>query len=223
MSGGTGRGRPGGCHHASRAWGCFKTLDPDPFPPSVSSPSVTPTPGPASPNKIHYLSSSLQRISSQLNGVLSMLGSLSTQPPPPLFTSTPAQTASWSPRSIPIPTYPSRVSASFSATPTSTQWAWDPGLGPRLSSSVAQTVDDFLVEKWRKYFPSTPPSGLCLPSYLFLPFFPLSFSPLLPHLPLDSVCRALGRKLAGCPAARGPVGHDGFPGAQADWGLYDGF
>ncbi|XP_046542067.1 centrosomal protein of 164 kDa isoform X2 [Equus quagga] len=120
-------------------------------------PHVTPTPGPASPNKIHYLSSSLQRISSQLNGVLSMLGSLSTQPPPPLFTSTPAQTASWSPRSIPIPTYPSRVSASFSATPTSTQWAWDPGLGPRLSSSVAQTVDDFLVEKWRKYFPTGVP------------------------------------------------------------------
>lgn len=54
-----------------------------------------------------------------------------------------------------------RGSASSPARPTSAQWTWDPGLGPRLSSSAAQTVDDFLVEKWRKYFPSKPPSGLC--------------------------------------------------------------
>ncbi|XP_005378270.1 PREDICTED: centrosomal protein of 164 kDa isoform X3 [Chinchilla lanigera] len=113
-------------------------------------PFVTQTPSPAFPNKIHYLSSSLQRISSELNGVLSVLGSLSTQPPPPLFTSSPSS------RSASIPTFSSlnRASASSPAVPTSTQWAWDPGLGPRLSSSVAQTVDDFLLEKWRKYFPS---------------------------------------------------------------------
>nr|KAF6342643.1 centrosomal protein 164 [Pipistrellus kuhlii] len=44
---------------------------------------------------------------------------------------------------------------------TPTQWAWDPGLGPRLSSaSATQAVDDFLVEKWRKYFPAGSP-GLC--------------------------------------------------------------
>ncbi|XP_057409204.1 centrosomal protein of 164 kDa isoform X18 [Balaenoptera acutorostrata] len=118
-------------------------------------PHIGPTPRPTFPNKIHYLSSSLQRISSQLNGVLSVLGSLDTQPPP-LFTSTPAPLPTQASRSTPAPSYPSlaRVSASSPAPPTSTQWAWDPELGPRLSSSVAQTVDDFLVEKWRKYFPT---------------------------------------------------------------------
>nr|XP_058926751.1 centrosomal protein of 164 kDa isoform X10 [Kogia breviceps] len=118
-------------------------------------PHVGPTPSPTFPNKIHYLSSSLQRISGQLNGVLSVLGSLNTQPPP-LFTSTPAPLPTQASRSTPAPSYASlaRVSASSPAPPTSTQWAWDPELGPRLSSSVAQTVDDFLVEKWRKYFPT---------------------------------------------------------------------
>ncbi|XP_027961729.1 centrosomal protein of 164 kDa isoform X6 [Eumetopias jubatus] len=111
------------------------------------------------PYKFHYLSSSLQRISSQLNGVLSMLGSLNPQPPPPLFASTPAPTPPRDLRSTPIPACPSlaRVSAWPPAVPTSTQWAWGPGLGPTLSSSVAQTVDDFLLEKWRKYFPTGVP------------------------------------------------------------------
>ncbi|XP_004415095.1 PREDICTED: centrosomal protein of 164 kDa [Odobenus rosmarus divergens] len=111
------------------------------------------------PYKFHYLSSSLQRISSQLNGVLSMLGSLNPQPPPPLFTSTPAPTPPRDLGSTPIPACPSlaRVSAWPPAVPTSTQWAWGPGLGPTLSSSVAQTVDDFLLEKWRKYFPTGVP------------------------------------------------------------------
>ncbi|XP_015990374.2 centrosomal protein of 164 kDa isoform X6 [Rousettus aegyptiacus] len=120
---------------------------------------VTVTASPTFPSKIHYLSSSLQRISSQLNGVLSMLGSLSTQPPPPLLTSTPAQNPPWSSRSTSIPIYPSlaQVSASSPAASMSTQWAWDPGLGPRLYPSVTQTVDDFLVEKWHKYFPTGVP------------------------------------------------------------------
>ncbi|XP_040339070.1 centrosomal protein of 164 kDa isoform X5 [Herpailurus yagouaroundi] len=109
------------------------------------------------PNKIYYLSSSLQRISSQLNGVLSMLGSLNPQPPLPLFTSTPAHVPPRAAGSTSIPACPSRLSPSPLVTPSSTQWAWDPGLGPRLSSSAAQTVDDFLVEKWRKYFPAGVP------------------------------------------------------------------
>nr|KAF6464487.1 centrosomal protein 164 [Rousettus aegyptiacus] len=122
-------------------------------------PHITVTASPTFPSKIHYLSSSLQRISSQLNGVLSMLGSLSTQPPPPLLTSTPAQNPPWSSRSTSIPIYPSlaQVSASSPAASMSTQWAWDPGLGPRLYPSVTQTVDDFLVEKWHKYFPTGVP------------------------------------------------------------------
>ncbi|XP_053450754.1 centrosomal protein of 164 kDa isoform X3 [Nycticebus coucang] len=121
-----------------------------------SSPPRSLSPSPIFPDKIHDLSSSLQRISSQLNTVLGLLGSLSAQPPP-LFTSTPANFSLRALKSTSTPTYcPSlaRASASSPVTPTSTQWAWDPGLGPRLSSSMAQTVDDFLLEKWRKYFPS---------------------------------------------------------------------
>ncbi|XP_059272472.1 centrosomal protein of 164 kDa isoform X7 [Mustela nigripes] len=111
------------------------------------------------PYKYHYLSSSLQRISSQLNGVLSMLGSLNSQPPPPLFTSTPVPAPPRNPRSNPIPACSSlaRVLAWPPLEPTTTQWAWDPGLGPTLSSSVAQSVDDFLLEKWHKYFPTGVP------------------------------------------------------------------
>ncbi|XP_059123731.1 centrosomal protein of 164 kDa [Peromyscus eremicus] len=122
-------------------------------------PHITSTPSSADPNKIHYLSSSLQRISSELNGVLSVLGSLnsqpppqvlSSQPPPPLFTS-----SLRSSKNAPAPAYslPTKSSPSSSVTSTSTQWAWDPGQGTKPSSS-SKTVDDFLLEKWRKYFPS---------------------------------------------------------------------
>uniref|UniRef100_A0A8B9YPM9 Centrosomal protein of 164 kDa n=1 Tax=Bos mutus grunniens TaxID=30521 RepID=A0A8B9YPM9_BOSMU len=122
---------------------------------SDSSDSFNLTPSPTFPNKIHYLSSSLQSISSQLNGVLGVLGSLNAQPPP-LFTSTPVPLPTQASRSTLAPPHPSltRGSASSPARPVSAQWTWDPGLGPRLSSSAAQTVDDFLVEKWRKYFPT---------------------------------------------------------------------
>ncbi|XP_036913412.1 centrosomal protein of 164 kDa isoform X3 [Sturnira hondurensis] len=122
-------------------------------------PHIGPTESPTLLNKIHYLDSSLQRISSQLNDALSMLGVLSTQPPPPLLTSTPAQIPPPFCRSAVIPTHasPGRVSGLSPATPMCTQWAWAPGPGPRLSSSVTQTVDDFLVEKWRKYFPTGVP------------------------------------------------------------------
>ncbi|XP_063111905.1 centrosomal protein of 164 kDa isoform X10 [Cavia porcellus] len=125
-------------------------------------PSGTSTPSPVIPNKISYLSSSLQRISSELNGVLSVLGSLSTPPPPlPLFTSSPSSKSS----SVPAYSSLNRASASSVAASTSTQWAWDPGLGPQLSSSTAQAVDDFLLEKWHKYFPSgIPLLSSCPPS-----------------------------------------------------------
>ncbi|XP_057623519.1 centrosomal protein of 164 kDa isoform X4 [Chionomys nivalis] len=122
-------------------------------------PHITLTPSSADPNKIHYLSSSLQRISSELNGVLSVLGSLNSQPPPQVLSNPPPPpllTSSLrSSKNAPTPAYPllTKPSSSSSATPMSTQWAWDPGQGTRLSSS-SQTVDDFLLEKWRKYFPS---------------------------------------------------------------------
>ncbi|KAG3286626.1 hypothetical protein H1C71_010221 [Ictidomys tridecemlineatus] len=116
---------------------------------------VTSTSSTIFPNKINYLSSSLQRISSELNSVLNILGSLSTQPPPSLSNSWPSQFLPRSSKSTPLPSYPfmNRVPSTSPVTPVSTQWAWDPGLGPRLPS-VTQTVDDFLLEKWRKYFPS---------------------------------------------------------------------
>ncbi|XP_058302375.1 centrosomal protein of 164 kDa isoform X2 [Hylobates moloch] len=107
--------------------------------------------------KIHGMSHSLRQISSQLSSVLSILDSLNPPSPPPLLASTPAQLPPRDPKSTPTPTYYgslARFSALSSATPTSTRWAWDSGQGPRLPSSVAQTVDDFLLEKWRKYFPS---------------------------------------------------------------------
>lgn len=92
------------------------------------------------PDKIRCLDSSLRHVSSQLHQVLSLLGVLGTQPSP-LLTSTPAPIPPPSPRKTP------------------TQWAWDPGLGPRLSASATQAVDDFLMEKWRKYFPGELPSA----------------------------------------------------------------
>ncbi|XP_063567465.1 centrosomal protein of 164 kDa isoform X5 [Pongo abelii] len=141
--------------------------------------------------KIHGLSHSLRQISSQLSSVLSILDSLNPQSPPPLLASTPAQLPPRDPKSTPTPTYYgslARFSALSSATPTSTQWAWDSGQGPRLPSSVAQTVDDFLLEKWRKYFPCKPHSGRSLPTclllLLFLPFLLPSFSCSFFPLPL---------------------------------------
>lgn len=173
---GTEKGGQVGCHSASWAWGHSSTRNLSPSPPA-SSLSVGLTDSPALLNKIHYLDSSLQRISSQLNDVLSMLGVLNTQPPPQLLASTPAQIPPPSCRSALVPAHVSlgRVSASSPATPMSSQWAWAPGLGPRLSSSVTQTVDDFLVEKWRKYFPSKLPSGPVCDSGLSLPDFLLLF------------------------------------------------
>nr|XP_037861080.1 centrosomal protein of 164 kDa isoform X2 [Chlorocebus sabaeus] len=123
---------------------------------SCSLPHFDSTPGLTSP-KIHGLSHSLRQISSQLSSVLSILDSLNPQSPLPLLTSTPAQLPPRASKSTPPPPHYgslARFSALSSATPTSTQWAWDSGQGSRLPTSVAQTVDDFLLEKWRKYFPS---------------------------------------------------------------------
>ncbi|XP_045694260.1 centrosomal protein of 164 kDa isoform X8 [Phyllostomus hastatus] len=201
-------------------------------------PHIGLTESPTLLNKIHYLDSSLQRISSQLNEVLSMLGVLNTQPSPPLLTSTSAQIPPPSCRSALLPTHasPGRVSASSPAKPMSTQWAWAPGPGPRLSSSVTQTVDDFLVEKWRKYFPSKLLSGPVCDSGLSLPDFLLLFLPahaptlLLPTSPLpypqlwfsDPVAVGpWGGDLAGCPAAAGSVDHGRCAWGLASWGLCD--
>lgn len=62
---------------------------------------------------------------------------------------------------------------------------------------MTQTVDDFLMAKWRKYFPSKPPPSS--PRALRPP-------PLTPRAPLR-------RLWPGYSAAEGPVGHDGPPRA----------
>uniref|UniRef100_A0A2K6SKT2 Centrosomal protein 164 n=1 Tax=Saimiri boliviensis boliviensis TaxID=39432 RepID=A0A2K6SKT2_SAIBB len=123
---------------------------------SCSLPHITSTPSHTFRN-IYGLSHSLRQISSQLSSVISILDSLNSQSPPLLLNSKPAHLPPRASKSTPTPTcYSSlaRFSASSSAMPMSTQWAWDSGQGPRIPSSVAQTVDDFLLEKWRKYFPS---------------------------------------------------------------------
>ncbi|XP_072467082.1 centrosomal protein of 164 kDa isoform X8 [Notamacropus eugenii] len=114
-------------------------------------------------NKIQYLSSSLQRITNELNGVLSVLGTLSIQPSP-ILTSTQVQMPPLPSRTTPISTHPSMTrvsppapSAPSTGIPLPSQWAWDPGVSPGITSSVAQSVDNFLVEKWHKYFPAGVP------------------------------------------------------------------
>lgn len=115
---------------------------------------------------------------------------LSSQPPPPLLTS-----SLRSSKNVPSPAYSllTKPSASPSVTPTSTQWAWDPGQGTKVSSS-SQTVDDFLLEKWHKYFPCRSPlpwtPGFWVePSYLCLLLYVLSYNHpfLFLCLPLSSL------------------------------------
>ncbi|XP_068936738.1 centrosomal protein of 164 kDa isoform X2 [Petaurus breviceps papuanus] len=114
-------------------------------------------------NKIRYLSNSLQRITNELNGVLSVLGTLSIQPSP-ILTSTQVQMPPLPSKTTTISTHPSvtRVSAPTTLAPSTgvplpNQWAWDPGVTSGLTSSVGQSVDNFLLEKWHKYFPAGAP------------------------------------------------------------------
>ncbi|XP_003341308.2 centrosomal protein of 164 kDa isoform X14 [Monodelphis domestica] len=114
-------------------------------------------------SKIQYLSNSLQRITGELNGVLTVLGTLSIQPSP-ILTSTQVQMPPMPSKTTPISTHPSltRLSVPTSLAPSSgiplpNQWAWGPKVSSGLSSSVAQSVDNFLVEKWHKYFPAGVP------------------------------------------------------------------
>ncbi|XP_044525537.1 centrosomal protein of 164 kDa [Gracilinanus agilis] len=114
-------------------------------------------------SKIQYLSNSLQRITGELNGVLTVLGTLSIQPSP-ILTSTQVQMPPMPSKTTPVSTHPSltRLSVPTSLAPSSgiplpNQWAWGPKVSSGLSSSVAQSVDNFLVEKWHKYFPAGVP------------------------------------------------------------------
>ncbi|KAI1230706.1 centrosomal protein of 164 kDa, partial [Lamprotornis superbus] len=102
-------------------------------------------------DKIQHLRDSVQSITSELNGVLGLLDSLSRHQPP-LLTSTPHE-------GIPLPTHPSlgglQGGSSLGNPPRASpldQWA----RSSRLSSSYSlsgQSVDSMLAEKWHRYFP----------------------------------------------------------------------
>ncbi|XP_041889915.1 centrosomal protein of 164 kDa isoform X5 [Corvus kubaryi] len=103
-------------------------------------------------DKIQHLRDSVQSITSELNGVLGVLDSLSHHQTP-LFTSTARE-------GIALPTYCSsgglRGGTSLGNPPRVSpldQWAWSrSGLGSSYSIS-GQSVDNMLTEKWCKYFP----------------------------------------------------------------------
>ncbi|NXK07980.1 CE164 protein, partial [Herpetotheres cachinnans] len=108
-------------------------------------------------DKIQYLKDSLQRITSELNGVLGFLGSLNDRQSP-LFTSMPCN-------GVPLSTYASLagLQAGGSLVPPARaslvdQWAWSTGLSSSRSSTAGQSVDSILAEKWHKYFPGGFPS-----------------------------------------------------------------
>ncbi|KFU86115.1 Centrosomal protein of 164 kDa, partial [Chaetura pelagica] len=109
------------------------------------------------PDKVQYLKSSLQHITSELNGVLGILDSLNSHQSP-LLTSTPH-------RGVPLSTYTSLagLGAGGSLGPLTRgsleePWAWSPGLSSSQACAAGQAVDAILAEKWRKYFPSGLPT-----------------------------------------------------------------
>ncbi|KAM6238349.1 LOW QUALITY PROTEIN: centrosomal protein of 164 kDa [Porphyrio hochstetteri] len=107
-------------------------------------------------DKVQSLAESLQCITSELNGVLGILGSLNNRQPP-LFSA---------PRDgVPLSTYTSLAGlqpggslGSSTGVPLAGPWAWSTGLSSSRSSKAGQSVDRILVEKWHKYFPGGVPS-----------------------------------------------------------------
>ncbi|XP_027737144.1 centrosomal protein of 164 kDa [Empidonax traillii] len=102
-------------------------------------------------DKIQHLRDSLQCITSELNGVLGVLDSLSHHHTP-LFASTARD-------GIPLSTYSSlsglRAGSSMgdiSRVSSTDRWAWSSGLSSSLSVS-GRSVDSILAEKWHRYFP----------------------------------------------------------------------
>ncbi|XP_064490807.1 centrosomal protein of 164 kDa isoform X6 [Pseudopipra pipra] len=102
-------------------------------------------------DKIQHLRDSLQCITSELNGVLGVLDSLSHHHTPLL--------ASTAHDGIPLSTYSSLAGlqagsslGDISRVPSTDRWAWNSGLSVGVSLS-GQSVDNILAEKWHRYFP----------------------------------------------------------------------
>ncbi|XP_072342611.1 centrosomal protein of 164 kDa-like isoform X3 [Scyliorhinus torazame] len=113
---------------------------------------------------IQYLSDSVQKITSDLNSVLCVLGSLGMQQSP-LFSTTQALSVPPPSNSVPLSVYTSltRTQNSGSLLPSGTvplpsQWIWNRGTNATSHLPTAQSVDDALSEKWRKYFPGGIPT-----------------------------------------------------------------
>ncbi|RLV93742.1 hypothetical protein DV515_00013363, partial [Chloebia gouldiae] len=102
-------------------------------------------------DKIQHLRDSVQSITSELNGVLGLLDSLS-QHQSPLLTSTARE-------GIPLPTYPSLAGlgagSSLGNPPrVSPLHQWARSSRPSSNYSISgQSVDSMLTEKWHRYFP----------------------------------------------------------------------
>ncbi|XP_072886159.1 centrosomal protein of 164 kDa-like isoform X2 [Hemitrygon akajei] len=101
---------------------------------------------------MQYLSDSIQKISQDLNSVLSVLGSMGAQQSPVFST---AQDFS-----IPSPgcskalsVYAPQTGGSPNNITLSSQWTWNRKTNPTFHHPTAQSLDDMLSEKWRKYFP----------------------------------------------------------------------
>ncbi|XP_053125776.1 centrosomal protein of 164 kDa isoform X4 [Hemicordylus capensis] len=110
-------------------------------------------------DKIQYLTDSLQRITSDLNGVLGFLSTFSKQQPSLLVTSQ-GPMAPLSRDGIPLAASTSLAhaqSAAPSVPSPGPQWAWSARWAPSPSVLAGQTVDSMLMEKWRKYFPGDLP------------------------------------------------------------------
>ncbi|NXD64352.1 CE164 protein, partial [Eolophus roseicapillus] len=109
------------------------------------------------PDKVKFLTESVMHISSELDKVLGVLGSLNSQQSP-LFTSTPCD-------STPVSTCASLpgLHAGGSLLPPTRmslvdQLAWSSGLSSSNSFAAGRSVDSILADKWHKYFPGGFPS-----------------------------------------------------------------
>uniref|UniRef100_A0A8B9F843 Centrosomal protein of 164 kDa n=1 Tax=Amazona collaria TaxID=241587 RepID=A0A8B9F843_9PSIT len=109
------------------------------------------------PDKVRFLTESVIRISSELDRVLGVLGSLSNQQSP-LCTSTPRD-------STPVSTCASvpglHAGGSLLPPPRTSlvdQLSWSSGLSSSNSLAAGRSVDSILADKWHTYFPGGFPS-----------------------------------------------------------------